>query len=488
MSLSEEIELKLVVAPGSAAAIKAVPRLADSLGTVRQQSSHYFDTPEQDLRKAGLSLRVRRTGDRFVQTIKAESAAATGLFARAEWERDVASDRPELDGADEPLTGLLGKSTPDRLKPAFSTWIVRTSWTITFGGAQMELVLDEGEIVADGRSEAVSEIEIELQEGDPAALFGLAREIAAHVPARLGVLTKSELGYRLLDGEAAHAVKAAPVMLGDDMTAADAFRAIVRSCLQQYRLNETLLLAGRGAKPLHQARVALRRLRSALSMFRPMIADERFERYRAGLRALAAELGHARNLDVLIERTPDTAFAQPLRDAREAAYDAVCAALESAETRSLVLGLAEWITVGDWLASDATAESRGRSAERFARDLLDRYRRRVKRGGRKLAKLDDEARHELRIQAKKLRYAAEFFAELYPAKRARRRRRAFLAALETLQAKLGELNDHATGVEVLRALGIADTSFAPPEGDRDRLLVEAAESYDALMDVKRFWR
>lgn len=491
MSLSDEIELKLDVAPDCAATIAELPELAGITPVTRHQSATYFDTPDQDLRRAGMSLRVRRTGDRWVQTIKAESSTATGLFARHEWERDVAGGWPELDGVDEPLSRYLAKRHLERIAAAFTTEIVRTSWIVTFGGAEMELVLDRGEIAADGRAEPVSEIEIELREGDPAALFALARRVAAKLPARLGVITKSERGYRLLSGEAPRAVKTALVAIDDDMTAADAFRAIVRSCLRQYRLNETLLLATRRAAPLHHARVALRRLRSALSMFRPMIADERLDGFRTALRALAGRLGEARNLDVLIGRTPDGPLGQRLREARERACDQVCAMLSGPDTRALILDLAEWITAGPWLAIDATAELRDRRAERFARDLLDRSRRRVKRGGKRLAQLDDEARHEVRIQAKKLRYATEFFAGLYPAKPAPRRRRALLAALDALQSRLGELNDHATGVEVLRGLGITDKaslSHLAAPADRRQLLADAEDAYDALIDVKRFWR
>lgn len=491
MSLSDEIELKLDVAPDCAATIAALPELAGATPVTRHQSATYFDTPDQDLRRAGMSLRVRRTGDRWVQTIKAESAAATGLFARREWERDVAGGQPKLDGVDEPLSHFFAKKHLAPIAAAFTTQIARTSWIVTFDGAEMELVLDQGEIAAGGRAEPVSEIEIELREGDPAALFGLARRIAAELPARLGVMTKSGRGYRLLDGAAPRAIKTAPVAIDDGMTAADAFRAIVRSCLRQYRLNETMLLATRGAAPLHQARVALRRLRSALSMFRPLIADERFDGFRTALRALAGQLGEARNLDVLIGRMPDIPLAGRLHEARERAYDQVCATLGDADTRALILDLAEWITVGPGLAPDAMAELRERPAERFARDRLGRYRRRVKRAGKRLARLDDEARHEVRIQAKKLRYAAEFFAGLYPAKPAPRRRRAFLAALETLQSRLGKLNDHATGIEVLQRLGITDEaslSHLAAPADRRQLLAEAEDAYYALIDVKRFWR
>src|SRR3546814_6754427 len=78
------------------------------------------------------------------------------------------------------------------------------------------------------------------------------------------------------------------------MTAADAFRHIAQSCVRQFRLNEALLLAGRDAGALHQVRVALRRLRSAFSIFKPVIGGDAHTPLRDELRWLASELANAR--------------------------------------------------------------------------------------------------------------------------------------------------------------------------------------------------
>jgi CHAD domain-containing protein len=120
----------------------------------------------------------------------------------------------------------------------------------------------------------------------------------------------------------------------------------------------------------------------------------------------------------------------------------------------------------------------------IARDILKRHRKRLKKRGHRLASLGDHARHKARIEAKKLRYAAEFFASLWTSKKAKARHDRFLEALEKLQNRLGELNDRATAVGLLERYGIEMP--APDQSDK-KLLGKAAKAYDQLMDIKPFW-
>ncbi len=115
----------------------------------------------------------------------------------------------------------------------------------------------------------------------------------------------------------------------------------------------------------------------------------------------------------------------------------------------------------------------------------------MRKDGRDLVEADDEARHQVRKDAKKLRYAAEFFAALFDRKRDRRRYKRFVAALEGLQDHLGALNDLATAPDVLARLGVSDNPGAAvllAPGNKKVLLEDAEESRDGLIDAKRFWR
>lgn len=485
--MANEIELKLELTPQAVEALDAAGFWPGD-AVAADQRSVYFDTPDRAIAEAGMSLRIRRTGRKRVQTIKAEGDSAGGLFVRSEWECGVESDVPVI-GDDTPLLALLGDRV-DAIDRAFEVRVERRRWNVAADDARIEMVLDRGMVSIGERGSPISEIELELLSGAPAALFAYARRIDAVAPVRLGVQTKSERGYRLA-GPVRSPIKAEPVDLHGDMTAADAFRRIVRNCLRHYRLNETLLLAGRDAGALHQARVALRRLRSALTLFRTVVGDERYAALREELRWLTSELGEARNLDVLLERSTGNDLHDRISVAREAAYDRIDAVLASPRVRALLLDLVEWTATGDWLQHADTAADRDRPARVFAAEALRRLRRRMKRRGRHLARADDETRHALRKDAKKLRYGAEFLAGLFDAPRERRRHRKFVAVLETLQDELGALNDLATAPDVLTTLDLGEEPGAAAllaGGDRKRLIAAAAEAHDDLIDAKRFWR
>lgn len=480
-----EIELKLDLTPEAAEALAGSDLLAGKAAVARQRTT-YFDTPAHDLRAAGFSVRIREAGGRRIQTVKAAGTEAAGLFVRPEWERAVDGDRPVLDGT-TPVAALLGKRARD-IAPVFAVDVERRSWNLPWEEALVELVLDRGEVVAGGRREAICEIELELKRGEPRALFALARRIDAIAPLRLGVLNKAERGYRLL-GPPAGALKAAPVALAGDVTAAAAFRQIAGACLRHFRLNEPLIDRAE-PEAVHQTRVALRRLRSAFSIFRPILEDGAFQRLREETRWLAGTLGEARDLDVLIAAGGDAGAEAPARleQARDDAYGRAEAALASWRARALMLDLSEWLLLGDWLTQPAGHELREQPARDFAAAALDRLRRKVRKGGRDLAEMDDATRHELRKDAKKLRYAAEFFGALFDGKRRRRRQERFVAALAALQDRLGALNDLTVAADTMFGLGLQGKAGRKPDPDKAELIEAAAEAHDAFADTKRFWR
>lgn len=480
----DEIELKLELTEAGAKALTASSLLA---GRPRRavQRSVYFDTPDRRLAASGLSLRIRAARGARVQTVKQAGPAAAGLFQRPEWECPVPGDIPRLDER-TPLPGLLAEGAAP-LAPVFTVSVTRRTWVVTHAGARIEVVIDQGEITAADRRCTVGECELELLEGPPAALFALARDLGAAAALRLGVLTKSERGYRLI-GPAPTAIKAEPVALDPDLTAAEAFQRIARSCLRQFRLNEDLLRASRAAEPLHQARVALRRLRSALSVFRPLHGTHG-DALQQELRWLAQQLADARDLDVLLARAPAGPLQDRLRAAREAACDSALQQVESQRARRLMLDLAEWLAQGAWLTDPDHQAARDQAAGDFAALALSRLRRKLRLKGAALADLDDETRHDLRKDAKKLRYAADFFAPLLAGRHPKRRKR-FAAGLEAFQDRMGALNDLVAGPLVLERLGLLDLPGVESlldRTDRDRLLAAAERSHAALMAARRYW-
>ncbi|MCZ4343113.1 CHAD domain-containing protein [Sphingomonadaceae bacterium G21617-S1] len=484
-----EIELKLEYDPTDRDRLIACVLLAASGRPSRRLRATYFDTPDFKLDKAGYALRIRTDRDKHIQTVKAASSQAAGLFVRGEWEREVGGDKPVLDEKAGPLSQIFDAATLARISPLFTTDIERISGLIDHpGGSQIEYAIDSGEVRAGARHSRLSEIELELKQGSAEALFDLARSLNQQVPLRLGVQSKSERGYALARNRIATAVKAAPVVLERNMSAPAAFAAIAASCIRQYRLNEELLLRSGGAEAVHQARVALRRLRSAFWLFKPLLqGDDRAAMFAAELRWLAGQLGDIRDIDVLLPKLTG-AQRSSLVAMREDRLNQACRQLADARVRMLPIDLAQWLSTGTWRTAPVDPALGERDITSFASDRLDRLRKRIKRDGRGLAGLHDEQRHELRKDAKKLRYAVEFFVALYPGRKPRRRMERFLDRLEALQDKLGELNDRAGEPALFARLGI-DIAI-PPLGkkQRRRLLDDAEDCFEALIDCKRFWR
>ncbi|ACA17322.1 CHAD domain containing protein [Methylobacterium sp. 4-46] len=511
MSTPRETELKLEFEASDLAALSEHPLLGGDEREARL-TSVYFDTEDRRLREAGFTLRVRRDGDRHVQTVKAAGTGA-GLFDRPEWEWPVDGAEPDLARLGEtPAGDVLGRKSV--LRPLFSAGVERSTRVIARGGSRIEVALDRGRItLLDGEGDRVApihELELELKDGSAADLFGLAREIGASVPLRLGVMTKAERGYSLLAGRLDRASKAEPVRLDPEASAGEAFQAVAHACLRHMRLNEAVLLDHRDADALHQLRVSLRRLRSAFSLFGDLVEDHRTPTIRAELRRLGEPFGQARNLDVFLASTlpaerarrPDEAgllrLESHLEGERSRAYEAVGAVLRGEEWRLFLLDLIAWIDAGPWREAGAPqAARRDGPARAFATEELERRRRQVKKRGRHLDELDPEARHRVRIAAKKLRYGAEFFGSLYPKPKAVKRHRTFVKALADLQDCLGDLNDIATAHTLTAALteGAADSAVfaagltaADMEERTARLLRAAAEAHAALIDVRPFWR
>jgi triphosphatase len=484
-----ETELKLAFDPADHERLAASPVFGPEPAATRRLAATYFDTPGLHLDKAGYSLRIRKDGRQRIQTVKAASSEAAGLFVRGEWERKVAADTPIFDAASGPLAQLFDGELLAKVEPVFTTAIDRTEGPIDRpDGSLIEYAIDLGEVRAGTRSSPVCELELELKRGTARALFDLARTIGELVPLRLGVLTKSERGYALADKAFTAAVKAEPLKLEKAMTAGDAFAVIAASCLRQYRRNEDLLLLSGGVEQVHQARVALRRLRTAFWLFKPLLeGDDRAALFASELRWLAGEYGDIRDIDVLVPRL-DEPSRTALFAIRESRFGHLRNLLDSGRVRLLPIEMVEWLALGDWRTAPTDTELRDRDIRSFAGDRLERLRKRIKREGKGLADSDDGHRHEVRKYAKKLRYATEFFVSLYPGRKPRRRMDRFLDRLEALQDKLGRLNDIATGPALFARLGIEAELPMPGKKERKRLLDDAEDCFDALIDSKRFWR
>ncbi len=455
-----EVELKLAVSPAD---LPRLRRRLERFGPSRRMrlETIYFDTPDGRLAAHGFALRVRRAGKRWIQTLKSETEAAA-LARRGEWEWPLPRgrlDRARL--AETPLAALLADRPRARLVERFRTRFVRHTWIVDEDGACIELALDRGEIRAGERSQAICELELESKSGPAEALPAAALRIAR--TGRGGALallplgeSKARRGQRLAAGIAPQPVKARAQRVYAGLRADDDAEAALKRAVA--RATEVLLANAHGVLAhddpefVHQARVALRRMRSALRLLRGQI--ECPASVAADLRWIARTLGAARDWDVLVGQTLPAiaasldpvvapAFERLLAEAqrrRGRALDDARAALAAPRFAGAMLALLAW--------SAAPPRGGGPTLRMLAARLLHRQHARLFEAARAFAELSADKQHRVRILAKRLRYALDFLAVALPAREVG----AWTARLAALQDELGAINDAAVAHAHLRKL------------------------------------
>ena len=461
--MSTEIELKLQLSP------KAARKLADHplLAAIASQKQHllntYFDTPSLELHARRVAVRFRKKGWQWLCTVKSAEPASGGLAMRSEWEAPATPgifDFSHVD-AEDFREFLVKRST--KFEAIFTTDFHRQLWHVPFGESLIELAIDRGHIESCGRRSAICEIELELLSGRVDDIFGLTRQLQENIDLFPAIASKAERGYALFLNEPVRPFKSKPVPISDQQTPVEAFRSVALGCLEHFQRNEKGLLTGGEPEFIHQARVALRRLRSAIKLFAPVLPPEFVAAYGQTWQTLAGALGDTRNWDVFLEETlPPIATALPdhraitrLRKAGQrrasSARKSVTGLLAVSEYPRLLLEFTAAIyTLGDTLPIPI---------KEFARQQIASHARKARRLAQRHAELRPEERHKMRIAFKKLRYTLEFFSPLLP----ERKLRPYLAALAQLQDELGLINDHVTA-ETLLAEALAGRPVGPIHG------------------------
>jgi inorganic triphosphatase YgiF len=452
-----ETELKLRVPQPAMQRLATHPALKGGGRTPPQKlRAIYYDTPDLALSRAGVALRVRREGRRWIQTAKWAGEVHGALHQRNEAEVEVAGPAPDLAKfGPEVVAVLRAPQIADALQPVFETQFTRTTRLVALDDAsKVEASLDRGEIRSGERVEDLSEIELELKAGTVPALFTLALRIAATTPVALEGRSKAERGYALFTKAPQAPVKASAPPLSSDMTVSDAFAAVAWENLRQIQANEQGVLESKDPEFLHQMRVALRRLRSTFSAFSRALPPDSDARVKTDLRWLGSRLGPARDWDVFVTETLPavrdalgesvgfTTLLSAVERRRATAHRDVRRALRSRRYPQVMLGLSCWLASRAWQegADDEQLERLAAPARAYAQAELERRYERVRKQGRKLAELDAPGRHQLRIAIKKLRYSIEFFTTLFDPEASGTLR----TRLARLQDILGTMNDAAT--------------------------------------------
>lgn len=304
---------------------------------------------------------------------------------------------------------------------------------------------------------------------------------------------ESTIRTELKRDDAPPIVRAREVALAPDMPASQAAAMVLRGCHAQWLGNEQAVRQ-RDTEGVHQMRVALRRLRAALVLFRGMAPPALLNSLDAEVKWLAGLLGTARDWDVFLETTLAPLLEerrgelsllelrQTVAELRGTAYDVLLAALESARYTAAASEVA-------MLAGDIRDFTHGADQPilDLARHALDRHYTKLLRRGKRLETLDAEQRHRLRIQLKKLRYCTDFFRSIFLDKR----RRKFSKEIGRLQDLFGALNDAATAERLVRSVAIAGAGEAQLEAARAGGLIigwHAAEAHRRRAGLARQWQ
>lgn len=471
-AVATEIELKLRFPPARLREVLALPLLAPARRAVtRKLAATYFDTPALELSRQRIALRVRREGRRWVQAVKGDGSAASGVHQRLEIETTLSDRHPDVSVLPRhPVTRILqSKKVAESLVPVLRTEITRSLRMLEPApGVLIEAAIDRGVICSGRRRQQVCEIELELKSGPVSALFDLAQQLAQAVPLSLEHRSKAERGYDLFRGAAAAPVKAAPVVLMREMTAGRCFLEIAAVALAQVHANERGVIDSKDPEYLHQMRVGIRRLRSAFSLFRDVLGDAAVPQV-AALRVIADALGPARDWDVFVTETLPVVRPALAAHVAAEAFEAVCRQCRQSarnKSKNSIKSISynkSMIALGGWLAAlgnDGDNAVWRQPARDCAAQILAARHARVLKRGRRLAQRTSAELHRLRIAVKQLRYATEFFATLFPA-----RGMAMLRdRLVLLQDILGRINDAATVQLLLNAAATDGREFIAATG------------------------
>jgi triphosphatase len=462
-----EIELKLVVAPEQLADFNEAPIIAAnarSKGSRKHFKTVYYDTPDHKLRRQGLSLRVRQSGARFTQTVKTE--CGDDPLTRGEWEASVPSISPDIALA-APFVPAKLQADLERhpLEPVFMSDIHRHQRLVDLPSGTVEVAFDHGLLKAGDRTLPLSEIELELKAGSASAIYELALRLAEHGPVRPSIQAKSERGFDLAEDKPSTAPKPSKLRLDPSVPLDDVFARILRACLEHLLQSLPAAEDGRDLEGVHQLRVALRRLRSALHLMRPVGSLSKLEMLRSEAKWVASNLSAAREWDIFqTETLPGVAKACPsvtgfdaldevAEQRRAAAYRKVRSVLSDRRCASFVLSLGAWIEARGW-RSDIAPDNLSELLEpafAFAQRMLSAQYARVLKRGRHLKSMSPEERHRLRLAVKKLRYGTDFLLPLCGEGKLVKR---FRERLSELQEELGAYNDMATTASLLSGLGM----------------------------------
>jgi CHAD domain-containing protein len=396
-----------------------------------------------------------------------------------------------------PPIGVLRQGAT--LMPIFGIEIERWYWRVEQDGTGLDLALEIAVTSSTGRSVTACSLSLECRQNAAAPLYEAANRLRVLVLYRLAPHDRLQAAYRSLDSDFRWP-RLEPALSGA-ITVRAGIGRIGRVAAAGLRTAAAGLEDGVPEAAVHKTRVAARRLRSVLSVFRKALPPLPRALLSAALYDFARLLGEAREADVWLRQTvvPLTqsvgsdAVLQALMAGATARRNEAAAAitrhLAGPTFMALLLELGRWFDAEAWPDDDhPAAADLAKPFGPYARKLLTRRDRKLLEAGNLMAAAAPEALHEIRIMAKKQRYAAELLATLFDADEAA----LYIDALKRVQDLLGTANDAAVGAGQLAVSMPADgAAFDPLALARTAGMItgwSAAEGHSAKRQLSQCWQ
>jgi triphosphatase len=471
----------------------------------------FWDTADHRLGRAGLAIGMQTTGQRRSQVLRNIKLPPTGGRILHQQDHPLNGDGLDLTrlallpGGDPELVTRIAA---EMLIPVFAIDLTRTTWSALWGETALSVALEVGAIESAAGQVEFCQVALASAAGPSQGLYDFAQRLHRAAPVQLAGHDAVQQGYRLISGqdwwpEHRHGT----AELDAEMTVREGIQAIGHAATAAVRAQIHGLASHAEPEQIHEARVALRRLRSALSVFRDALPTFSRKALARDLGSLAGSLGHARELDVflaetlepLIQASGEETALRGLRLTaavlRENAAEAARRAAGTPDFAALSCRLGAWFDAGLWPEppSAEAAAVLDQPFVEFAGALLRKHHRKLLTAGAALKDPKPVELHALRIQAKRLRYTAEFVRSLFPQRAVRR----YVTALKAIQDILGTLNDAVVARNLLPQLTKADPSGAPraaglvagwSAAEVTSARRRFAEAWDAFAATKRFWK
>ena len=404
-------------------------------------AAQYFDTADQTLAKHCIAIRRRLENDEWKQTFKAVNSAKA--LSRFEVEFDIAPPETailELDNYEpyptvyKKLKCALGLSLPT-LELLFETKIQRLCVLQNVGSSAVEIALDIGKIFKEQSSVDIFEIEFELKQGSIEDLIAFIQAWVQKYQLTLDTHSKSDYGLQAVRQQSSFPAQyQTPLVLNRSSNETKALQSMVANCLQHLLPNTSSIARQQySSEHVHQARVAIRRLRSALKSFAAW-SEAMQPHWKKELTTIFQALGGTRDIDALNEDLlPQLIEAgyplDHLAPSTEAITD-VCALFQRPETTQL------WLELILFTEQELDSPSKSK-LKKHALKVIQALHHKICAHAEHFSQLEDEEKHRIRKQVKQLRYSVEFVASLLDAKALR----TYLKKLKAVQESLGHYND-----------------------------------------------